>query len=502
MKGYDVWPSVCLIIPPSAFLLDERVFPFLGILKMGAVLEAAQVPVEVLDLSGIVNYEDVVRRYVSESTTWCFGLTATTPQFPAAVRIAQAIRTVKSEARIIIGGTHATLVVAACRYEQKENRIGRAHGAYAQLEKAFDVVVAGDGEEAIFIALGDDPPQLIDGDSRQSPLFLTNARLDETPFPARHLIDLPSYRYSIGGVRATSLIAQLGCPYKCGFCAGRLSPMLRNIRTRSDENIIAEMLFLYQEYGFRGFMLYDDELNVNPNMVALMHKIAQAGRDIGVSWTLRGFIKSERFTDAQASAMYDAGFREILVGFESGSPRILQNIQKIATREDNTQCVGIAHRHGLRVKALMSLGHPGESEETIRETREWLIEVRPSDFDVTIITPYPGSPYYDQAVPFIGETESTAWIYTCKNGDRLFQEDVDYTTGATHYKGDPNDGYVSHVWTDVLDRKTLVACRNALERDARSILGIEFPQSRSSTVYEHSMGQSMLPSYILRESVA
>lgn len=492
---------ICIIIPPSPFLLDERVFPFLGPLKVAAMLEKAGVPVEVLDLAGIVNYEEVVQRHVSQSGTQCFGLTATTPQFPAAVRIARAIRTMKPDARLIIGGTHATLVVAACRYERKEGRVGRAHRAYAQLEKEFGVIVAGDGEESIFLAIGDNPPQLIDGDDRRSRLFLTDATLDATPFSARHLIDLPSYRYTIGGIPATSLIAQLGCPYKCGFCAGRASPMLRNIRTRSPESIVREMRALYEQYGYTGFMFYDDELNVNPDMVGLMRNIAQAGRAIGVSWTLRGFIKSERFTDAQAVAMYEAGFREVLVGFESGSRRILANIQKIATQEDNTRCVEIAHQHGLKVKALMSLGHPGESQETIRETRGWLLAVRPDDIDITIITSYPGSPYYDQALSF-GDSAERVWVYRCKNknGDCLYQKDVDYAEHATHYKGDPNDGYVSHVWTDFLDQVTLVTRRNDLEHEVRKHLGIPFPESCAAVLYEHSMGQSRLPSHILHST--
>ena len=51
----------------------------------------------------------------------------------------------------------------------------------------------------------------------------------------------------------------------------------------------------------------------------------------------------------------------ILIGFESGSPRILRNINKKATVDDNTRAVEAAHRAGLKVKALMSIGHPGES---------------------------------------------------------------------------------------------------------------------------------------------
>ena len=86
---------------------------------------------------------------------------------------------------------------------------------------------------------------MIDADEPRSSLFLTSAALTKLPFPARHLVDVDSYRYAIDGHRALSLIAQLGCPFECGFCGGRASPMLRRVRTRSSENIIAEMTHLY-----------------------------------------------------------------------------------------------------------------------------------------------------------------------------------------------------------------------------------------------------------------
>jgi radical SAM superfamily enzyme YgiQ (UPF0313 family) len=483
--------------------LDERVFPFLGPLKVAAVLENTGYKVDVLDLSGIKNYLDVVEDYAKMNRATHYGLTATTPQFPAAVKIAEVFRRFDNNARIIIGGTHATLVAAALKKEKAKGKLhGRAAKAFMQLELNFDTVVAGDGEEAIFQALAQDAPGYIDADDRKSPYFLNNMRLDATPFPARHLIDMSSYHYKIDGVEAQSLIAQLGCPYKCGFCGGRASPMLRNIRTRSTENIIEEMKHLYHTYGIRGFMFYDDELNVNKEMVAMMQAIAKTQRDLGVEWKLRGFVKSERFTDEQASAMYEAGFRILLVGFESGSPRILENIQKIATQEDNTRCMEIAHRHNLKVKALMSLGHPGESPQTIDETRRWLLATKPMDFDATVITPYPGSPYYDDAEEVPTDSAKSWWVYKAKNGDSLFQEEVDYAREADYYKGDPNDGYQSHVWTKDLSRSELVRLRNGLESTVRDTLGIPFNPSAAATLYEHSMGQTALPHTILRSSIA
>lgn len=494
--------NICLVIPPSIFLLDERVFVSLGIMRIAAVLENQGYGVEVVDLSGIENFQDAMRAHVRQSNADVYGLTSTTPQLPAAVEVSEAIRSENPEARVILGGPHITLVNAAYKREQALGLKGRAGHAMERLEACFDILVAGDGEEAVFEAVHPDcTATLIDADDPKSSMFLTNSSLEELPFPSRHLVDLDSYHYTIDGVPATSLIAQLGCPFECGFCGGRISPMLRRIRTRSSENIVEELVHLHKTYGFEGFMFYDDELNVNKNIVELMQLIAKTQRDMGVSFALRGFIKAELFTDEQAEAMYEAGFRWILTGFESGSPRILRNINKKATQEDNTRCIEIARRHNLKVKGLMSMGHPGEDDETVQENYRWLKEVRPDDFDMTIITCYPGTPYYDYAVPH--DTLPDVWVYTYeKTGDRLYQLEVDYTKVANYYKGDPDGGYQAYVYTDSLSREQLVERRDWLERTVREELDIPFNPGMPALRYEHSMGQmgGPLPPFILRKS--
>jgi len=45
--------------------------------------------------------------------------------------------------------------------------------------------------------------------------------------------------------------------------------------------------------------------------------------------------------------------------------------------------------HDLKIKTLMSVGHPGESEESVRAGHDWLLKVQPDDFDCTVITTYP-----------------------------------------------------------------------------------------------------------------
>jgi anaerobic magnesium-protoporphyrin IX monomethyl ester cyclase len=493
--------SVCLIIPPSAFLLDERVFVSLGVLKVAASLEAQRHRVNLLDLSGVENFLAPLEDYLTGSQDLAIGITATTPQLPAVMQIAATIRRLRPDLRLILGGPHVTLVYSAKKLEVKRGVVnGRGHRSAAQLEAAFDVLCSGDGELAIFEALKEHAPKLIDGDDPKGGLFLTDQMFTESPQPARHLVDLKSYRYSIEGHRATSLIAQLGCPFGCGFCGGRNSKSLRQIRNRAVESILTEVEHLHREHGFTGFMFYDDELNVSKSFVELMNGLSDLQSRLGTEFRLRGFVKSELFTLEQATAMFRAGFRWLLCGFEAANERILVNIDKRAKLADNDRCVAFAKQAGLKIKALMSCGHPGESEETVTDIRDWLIRNQVDDFDCTVITTYPGTPYYDFAVPHA--TERDVWTYTHpKTGDRLHAREVDYTVRADYYKGDPNGGYRSFVYTDHLSAERLVELRDMVERDVRRTLNIPFNPGAPALRYEHSMGQG-LPGFIHRTGKA
>ena len=453
--------------------MDQRVFMSLGILKIGAVLEKAGFEVDHLDLTGVANYQEAASAYLGAHV---FAVTATTPQIPAAIKLRRSL-----PGKLILGGPHATLVHAAGKRGNK-----RALDAMQDLLRIFDCVVAGDGERAIFEAIN--ATGLIDADDPKSHLWQSSRDFTESPWPARHLVDVSSYRYTVDGERALSVISQLGCPFECGFCGGRLSPMLRRIRTRPAESVISEMLHLYETYGVRGVMFYDDELNVNRGMVDLMQKIHKTGID----WRLRGFVKAELFTEEQARAMAAAGFRWVLCGFESAHPRILANINKKATLDDNTRMLRTAHAAGLKVKALMSFGHPGESEETIYATRDWLLQEKPDDFDATVITVYPGTPYYDLSQ----HVSDRVYRYEV-NGESLYSDgSVDFHKEMQFYKGKPGD-YRSFVWTDHLSADRLVQLRDQVEAEVRSTLNIPYPSASPAVMFEHSMGQN-LPSHILR----
>ena len=200
------------------------------------------------------------------------------------------------------------------------------------------------------------------------------------------------------------------------------------------------------------------------------------------------FIFVELFNETQADLMSKAGFKKLLVGFESGSDKILKNINKKATKAENTRCIEIAKKYGIGIKALMSIGHPGESNETIQETYDWLLSSKPDEFDVTIITVIPGSKYYDDSVM----VEEGIWKYTT-NGDILYSVEVDNFTQYEYYKGIPGN-YNSFVYTDYITREKLVESRDWLEKSVLDKLNIQKVLNTNSSLYEHSMGQ--MPNFV------
>lgn len=492
--------SVSLVIPPSPFLADERVFPFLGPLKVASSLQEKGVDVDVVDLSGISNYDEVLREYLQKQGKGIenIGITATTPQFPHAVRLAEIIREEAPEARVILGGAHATMVGSAKVTDIKANLERRGSRAFEQMVDTFDVVVIGDGEEAIFEAIKPDSQKVIDAGDRKSPFFLQRGTLETYPFPNRELIDMDSYHYQIDGKDAQSMIAQLGCPMECGFCGGRNTTSFRMIRTRTPEHIINEVDVLVSRYNKRGIMFYDDELNIsNDSVMSLMEGLIRYQEKNKLELSFRGFVKAELFTLEQAKMMYRAGFRIILSGVESGDDGILDTMKKHTTRAINSAWIANCHAAGLKAKALMSIGHPGETQETVANSLEWVLSNRPDDVDWTIITQYPGSPYFDFSVPH--PTEPGVWVYTQgRTGAVLYSKEVDFGKESSYYKGVPGD-YTSYVWTDQLSPQDLVVLRDQAELVSRKSLGLTQIHSVAALQYEHSMGQS-LPSSILRST--
>jgi len=327
--------------------------------------------------------------------------------------------------------------------------------------KYVDTIVIGDGEFSIFNAILLN--EKIINSEKSKELFISNDKYDHIEID-RSFLDINSYKYEIDGKKSINIISQMGCPFQCGFCSGRNSKSFNRIRHRSTENIIKEIDFLYKNYNYTGFMFYDDELNLNKNRFhELLEKLIEYQNKNGVDFNFRGFTRSDLLTEEQSKLMFEAGFKWLLVGFESGSERILRNINKGCDVDKNTKCFDIARRTGLKVKALMSIGHPGESYETVNDTIKWLQKVKPDETDTTIISVYPGSNYFNKSIKISDELLK----YTNKYGDNLYINNIDFLKDSNFYKSKMGS-YVSFVHTDDLSVKQMVECRDEIERISRN----------------------------------
>jgi radical SAM superfamily enzyme YgiQ (UPF0313 family) len=93
--------------------------------------------------------------------------------------------------------------------------------------------------------------------------------------------------------------------------------------------------------------------------------------------------------------MKEAGFRLMIVGYESGDPQILKNIKKGATTDMARRFTKNAHSLGLTIHGDFIVGLPGESGESIRRTIDFAKELNTETIQVSIGHPYPGTEFYD-----------------------------------------------------------------------------------------------------------
>jgi len=360
--GVKITVKVSLVIPDSPWAIDPlRSFPPLGVLYISAYLKQHGVEVEVVDLAGGCSLPDIEAEIV--------GVTAVTPQYPLALDIMRKIKAKNPDILVVGGGSHFTVA-----------------GDVA-LGDGWDWVVKGEGEKAMLslaVPLIEGKGLLMD----QTKIPIEN--LDSLPFPDWDAVDMSRYKYEWRGERCASLIASRGCPWgRCAFCCDTWT---KPVRWRSPQNVVNEILEL-QRRGYPVVYFYDDCFNL---FRPWLKKFCELVKPVGEKW--RCLIRSD-IEKCQAELMAKAGCIEVFIGQESGSNRILNNIDKGVTAEQGLKAVQYCAEEKMHVRVGLIIGLPGESKETVDDTKRWIEAAKgiypELDFDYTICTVYPGSPIWN-----------------------------------------------------------------------------------------------------------
>lgn len=188
------------------------------------------------------------------------------------------------------------------------------------------------------------------------------------------------------------MIATRGCPGRCTFCYTGIFG--KKIRTRSAGKLLEEIKLLQKDYGIKEISFYDDTFTAfRENVVSFCAGIIR--EKIDISWSCMSRVD---FVDREIlRLMGQAGCHQIGYGLESASEEILNNIQKPLSQALAKETVKLTQQAGIDVRAMFMLGNPGETEQTLRQTINFALEIDPDLVIFNITTPFPGTQMYNWA---------------------------------------------------------------------------------------------------------
>lgn len=192
------------------------------------------------------------------------------------------------------------------------------------------------------------------------------------------------------------IITARGCPFRCTFCSWPQTFTGRVYRSRTIGNVLDEFQWVRENLPeIREIFIEDDTFTIDRRRVlTFCEEYLRRGLDLPWSANVR---PDAAFPVLQA--MNRAGCRTIIVGFESGNEQILRNIKKGRTITVERMCkfAADAKKAGLQIHADFIIGLPGETRETVENTRRLIREIRPHALQVSVAHPFPGTEFYDWA---------------------------------------------------------------------------------------------------------
>ena len=220
--------------------------------------------------------------------------------------------------------------------------------------------------------------------------------MDSLPFVTPvYKRDLVMEKYFIGYLKHPyiSIYTGRGCKSRCTFCLWPQTVGGHNYRTRSVGHVVDEIKWAMKAFPQTKEFFFDDDTFTDdlPRAEAIAKELGK----LGIQWSC----------NAKANVPYESlkklkegGLRLLLVGYESGNQQILHNIKKGMRIEVAEKFTRDCHTLGIQIHGTFILGLPGETLETMRETREFAKRINPHTVQISLAAPYPGTFLYNQAV--------------------------------------------------------------------------------------------------------
>lgn len=262
-----------------------------------------------------------------------------------------------------------------------------------------DYVVVGEGEE-IFYKLIRQLSLNKKATKKKRILFSTfNKQLSSLPIPDWDQIDPRLYQMAPHGGFVSSfpvapVITTRGCPYDCKFCA---SPRLwgKMIRFRDPKEVVDEVEYLVRKKGVKEIHFEDDNFTLDKkHTVKICREIIR--RKLNIDWCTPNGIRADKVDFELLKLMKRSGCYSVAFGIESGDENILKNISKHESLEIIKKALYMSKKAGLLTQGFFIFGLPGETEDTIRKTIDFAMNMPIDKAQFLMLDVIPGSELWEQ----------------------------------------------------------------------------------------------------------
>lgn len=377
-----------LVMPKSTFLEKPLVFQPLGLFYLAARLESLGHQTEFFDLN--------VDKFPPDEFDQIW-VSATSPQMREVRKIGRIAP--YYNAKFVLGGASVWANYQSCMNLGYDTIIGGESDSPSNMDVILDKVEEGWKYLAVPV-------------SKTLDWVLPPVRRWSRKYQSR-LVDFD------GEFRdCTTMFTSRGCPLECAFCeSGRHGVIWDRLTRYEPLEIVEDQIREAVALGYSALAYYDDILPLHKKRT---EKLMELHRKYDVIW--RCFLRSDIINNQGGydylKDMRDGGLVEVFVGVESASNEIKKNITKKTTIEQDTNVLEWCKTLGIRCKTSFILGLPGESLDSMEDTRKWILKYRPDRVQVGRLIPFPGTPLTKNPQDYDLKMEHTIdddWFYMGRN---------------------------------------------------------------------------------------
>ena len=235
------------------------------------------------------------------------------------------------------------------------------------------------------------------GELRETPNREYIKNLDDLPFVSevyKKYLNYKDYFYAHVNFPTVSIFSSRGCPSKCFYCMYSQVMFGKAYRKRSAKNLFDEVVYIIKNFpDVTEILIDDDNFAVDQQNVKDFCQL-MIDNKIKLKWVVQCRVTLQYETMV---LMRKAGCRLVVVGYESGSQKVLDGMHKGITLDMSRKFNAAAKKAGMRVHGCFMVGNPGETKETMMETLNFAKGLTMDTVQFFPLMLYPGTEAYDWA---------------------------------------------------------------------------------------------------------